>query len=136
MPLIYEEETTGNEIIFFIRQGKLYAYLRDRKTKKFIKRIMEFYVITHAVFERCYAERKGRGRSKSNNLHVESHSSTYVFVEFNSLEEVLDAIASAIEENAEKVNECFDKFGVDPDVIENILGLEEIGEVCYYDRCE
>ncbi|MCI4464009.1 MAG: hypothetical protein JHC30_07585 [Caldisericum sp.] len=67
------DEYSQNQITYFWRGGRLYFYLRDPKRKTFIKRLNKLYVCYIAVFERCYSgkDRKGKGRTKENDIHVE-----------------------------------------------------------------
>jgi len=60
------DEDTGDEIIIFIRRKKPYIYLRDIKTKRFIKRIWAFDVRVTLTFDYpirkkpLYVDAKGR----------------------------------------------------------------------------
>jgi hypothetical protein len=67
------DEYSQNQITYFWRGNRLYFYLIDPKRKTFIKRLHRLYVCYIAVFERCYSgkERKGRGKTRENDIHVE-----------------------------------------------------------------
>ena len=39
MAEVEKDADTGDEIIYFVRRGRPYLYLRDAKTKTFIKRL-------------------------------------------------------------------------------------------------
>jgi hypothetical protein len=51
---------TGNEIIYFERKGKPYFYLRDKDTKKFIKRLekIELRFYSEVEYDREHARKK------------------------------------------------------------------------------
>jgi len=39
LPLTFSDSDTGEEIVIFRRRGRIYAYLRDAETKRFIRRL-------------------------------------------------------------------------------------------------
>ena len=137
--ITFLDDFTHNEIIFFTRQGKLYTYLRDKETKRFIRRLRTVYLIYRAIFERCYKERKDKGKSKSNNIHLESHVSSEIEVDINlSLSEFVELLNETFEELRNKaLEECFSRYNIVPEQEETALSSEEeVEEICYMDRCE
>ncbi len=137
--LVSLDDFTHNEIIFFTRQGKLYAYLRNSETKRFIKRLYKIFLIYRAVFERCYKERQQKGKSKSNSIHLESHQIAEVEVDINlSLNEFAEILKETFEELRNKaLEECFNAYNLVPEQEETALSSEEeVEEPCYMDRCE
>jgi hypothetical protein len=137
--LVFTDDFSHEDIIFFVRQGKLYSYLRDKQTKRFIKRLKSVYLVYRAIFEKCYEERKDRGKSKSNNIHLETHLSSELEVNpYLSIEELLEVIKDIFEDLRNKaLEECFNEFNLTPEQEEYALSSEPIiEEPCYMDRCE
>ncbi len=137
--LVFLDDFTHNEIIFFTRQGRLYAYLREKESKRFIKRLRIVYLVYRAIFEKCYEERKDKGKSKSNNLHLESHLSSELEVNpYLSLEQLLEAIKEIFEKLRNRsLLECFSEYNLIPEQEETAISSEsQVEEPCYMDRCE
>lgn len=44
LPYVVVDDSTGQEIVAFLRRGRPYFYLRDRVTKRFIKRLRKIKV--------------------------------------------------------------------------------------------
>ena len=136
--LVFLDDFTHNEIIFFTRQGKLYSYLREKESKRFIKRLRIVYLVYRAIFEKCYSERKDKGKSKSNNLHLESHQIAEVEVDINlSLSEFANSINDIFKQlHNYALENCFNEYNVLPEQEEYALSSEsQTEELCYMDRC-
>lgn len=67
MPYVWIDADTGNEIIFFYRRGRPYIYLRDRRTKRFIKRLKAIEVRVYTVID--YGKEKAK---KANPIYVDN----------------------------------------------------------------
>jgi len=61
MARVWLDADTGDEIIFFWRRGKPYFFLRDRVTKRFIKRLRKIEVRVFIVIE--YKKERARKRN-------------------------------------------------------------------------
>jgi hypothetical protein len=137
--ITYLDDFTHEEIIFFMRQGKLYSYLREKESKRFIKRLRIVYLIYRGVFEKCYSERKDKGKSKSNNLHLETHLSSEIEVNpYLSLSEFANSINDIFKQlHNYALENCFNEYNVLPEQEEYALSSEsQVEEPCYMDRCE
>jgi len=85
---------TGNEIIYFVRRTKPYLYLRDAKTKRFIKRLL--YVEKRLYMVVDYSREEAR---KGNPLYVDAG----IFTQLNPEEFTeRDKIDTALEEPLKK----------------------------------
>jgi len=73
MARVWIDADTGDEIIFFYRRGKPYFYLRDRYTKRFIRRLRRIEVRVFIVIE--YSREKAR---KRNPIYVDLVTKTAV----------------------------------------------------------
>jgi hypothetical protein len=62
-----KDADTGNEIIYFVRRGKPYLYLRDAKTKIFIKRLR--YVEKRLYMVVDYRKEEAK---KGNPLYIDA----------------------------------------------------------------
>ena len=76
MVVVLRDDDTGNEIIWFIRRGKPYFYLRDKETKRFIKRLREIEVRVYQVID--YPIRVAK---KANPLYVDAVGMTRITAE-------------------------------------------------------
>ena len=135
------DNDTGHEILCFERKRTPYVlcFLRDIDTKKFKKKLEDFRMHFVAVFERCYPHgcRKGKGCSPSNNLHVECHNWANIIPrEFDSIEDMIMDLQDILDELASECDNCFDKYGVEPDKVDILFhSIEEGGYECLMDRC-
>jgi len=77
MARVWIDADTGNEIIFFYRRGRPYLYLRDRKTKRFIKRLMKIEIRVFIVIE--YPETIAK---KKNPVYIDNVTITTITPEF------------------------------------------------------
>jgi len=134
-----KDHDTLEEILCFQRRGRVYCFLRDSETKRFIRKLDFFYLQYHGVFEACYPDgcRKGKGCNPSNNLHVECYSYEPVEPRYHtSIEALLREIALIEDRLVDACEPCFAEYHVEPEaeqvVARSIEGLEE----CYMDRCE
>ena len=142
IPRAYYDAGSGHEIIVFRRKNRTYFFIRDYYTKTFKRRLRTLYIYLYATMERCYTEREGRGRSKSNNLHVETK--IYEIVDVSDpnrdYEEIINDV---IDELIDRAYDCLEKFihqakgkgQIDWDRIEITLSSEDLGELdCFYSR--
>ena len=155
--------------VFYIRDGNelsdiiCYYNRRYRRYMCLHRRLVEGIVITdyqaHYVlaFERCYKERKGRGSSSGNNLHVECHS-TKIFTTrdinkhiresgfrgLRSLESLLDFFVS-LRDSLDSCcyYECYagnfsnaDDLVLLADTHLAYHSRDRFEDTCYMDRCE
>jgi hypothetical protein len=67
MAEIEKDADTGDEIIYFVRRGRSYLYLRDAKTKRFIKRLRYVEKRLYMVVDYSIIEAK-----KGNPLYVDA----------------------------------------------------------------
>jgi len=138
--VIFTDHDTGDYIIIFFRRGRIYAFLRDRITNKWKKKLDTIYIQYIGVIEKCYEHgvRKGKGSSRANNLHAECHKCKPIQLEgIETREEILEEIELAINDTKEDCGyNCFGEFGLDPDRETWIVRSLECYNECYYDRCE
>ena len=84
-PIFYIIDDNGlsNIICYYNRRYRHYICLHRRLVEGIvIKDYQAHYVL---AFERCYRERKDRGSSRTNNLHVECHATkTFTTSDINS----------------------------------------------------
>jgi len=64
---IEKDADTGDEIIYFVRRGKPYLYLRDARTKRFIKRLHYVEKRLYMVVDYSFEEAK-----KGNPLYIDA----------------------------------------------------------------
>ena len=67
MAEIEKDADTGDEIIYFVRRGRPYLYLRDARTKWFIKRLHYVEKRLYMVVDYSYEEAK-----KGNPLYIDA----------------------------------------------------------------
>ncbi len=72
MARVWIDADTGNEIIFFYRRGRPYLYLRDRRTKRFIKRLMVIEIRVFIVVEYGIEKAKKRNPIYIDNVVITS----------------------------------------------------------------
>jgi len=70
-PLVFDDDDTGNEILHFVRRKKHYLYLRDRFTKRFIKRLVFMELRVFEVVD--YSEEMAK---KGNPLYIDAVGKT------------------------------------------------------------
>jgi hypothetical protein len=142
IPRAYYDAGSGHEIIAFRRKNRTYFFIRDYYTKTFKRRLRILYVYLYAVMERCYTERETRGRTRSNNLHVETKIREIVDVS-DPNKDYEEIINNAIDDLIERAYDCLEKFiirakgrgDIDWDRIEIMLSSEDLGELdCFYSR--
>lgn len=142
IPRSYYDAGSGHEIIVFRRKNRIYFFIRDYYTKTFKRRLRTLYVYLYATMERCYTEREVRGRTRSNNLHVETKIREIVDVSDPTLD-YEEIINSVIDELIDLAYDCLEKFirqakgrgDIDWDRIEIMLSSEDLGELdCFYSR--
>jgi hypothetical protein len=77
-PIFYiiDDDELSDIICYYNRRYRRYVCLHRRLVEGIV--ITDYQAHYVLAFERCYKERKGRGSSSGNNLHVECHS-TKVF---------------------------------------------------------
>ena len=84
-----KDADTGDEIIYFVRRGKPYLYLRDAKTKLFIKRLT--YVEKRLYMVVDYSKEEAK---KGNPLYVDAGIFTQInpeeFPERDKIDSKLD----------------------------------------------
>jgi hypothetical protein len=68
---VVTDADTGDEIIFFFRRGKPYLWLRDKRTKRFIKRLKEVELRVFMVVDYSASEAR-----KGNPLYVDAGAFT------------------------------------------------------------
>jgi len=140
--MIVIDEYSQNEIISFWRGRHLYFYLRDPKRKTFIKRLNKLYICYIAVFERCYSgrERKGRGKTRENDIHVEFLRCEEVDVFDNPrAEEDIEDIKASLETEADFCAMEYGNFGGNGwDKTQFVFATKQIYEEvpCLNDRCK
>ena len=78
---VFDDADSGDEILYFIRRGRAYIYLRDAQTKRFIKRLHAMELRMFEVVD--YSEEQA---SKGNPLYMDAVTSTYIFA--SEVEEV------------------------------------------------
>lgn len=142
IPRAYYDAWTGHEIIVFKRKNRTYFFIRDYYTKTFKRRLRTLYVYLYATMERCYTEREARGRTKSNNLHVETKIREIVDVS-DTTKDYEEIINDIIDELIDRAYDCLEKFisqargkgDIDWDRIEISFSSEDLGELdCFYSR--
>ena len=140
--MIITDEYSQNEIISFWRGKHLYFYLRDPKRKTFIKRLQKLYICFIAVFERCYSgrERKGKGKTSTNDIHVEFLRCEEVDVYDNPrAEEDIEDIKASLETEADFCAMEYNDFGGHGwDKTQFVFTTKQIYEEvpCLNDRCK
>ena len=91
MVVVLTDADTGQEIVWFIRRGKPYFYLRDKETKRFIKRLKEIEVRCFQVVD--YPIKRAK---KSNPLYVDVVGITRITAEeWDYIEEVEEKLEDA-----------------------------------------
>jgi dihydroneopterin aldolase len=98
MAEIETDADTGNEILYFIRGGRPYLYLRDAKTKLFIKRLR--YVEKRVFMVVDYSKEEAK---KGNPLYVDAGIFTQInaeeFLQRDKIDSKLDyALTQQIKE--------------------------------------
>jgi hypothetical protein len=98
MAEIERDSDSGNEIIHFVRRGKPYLYLRDAKTKVFIKRLRYVEKRLYMVVDYSYEEAK-----RGNPLYIDAGIFTQInpeeFPERDKIDSKLDhALTQQIKE--------------------------------------
>lgn len=103
---VFDDADSGDEILYFIRRGRAYIYLRDAQTKRFIKRLHAMEIRMFEVVN--YSEEQAR---KGNPLYMDAVTSTYLFPsevgDVENYEEYLHYKA------VDKTNEYFGSFVAD-----------------------
>jgi len=66
LPYILVDDDTGQEIIAFMRRGRIYFFLRDWKTKRFIRRLRKICIKGTAT-----VDYKSRERPYYHNIYVD-----------------------------------------------------------------
>jgi len=137
---VAEDHDTGDEIICFERRSKVYCFLRDIYTKRFIRKL-EYIIIQYiGVFEACYPNgcRPGKGCNPNNNLHVECHKHEVIYPEdyekIDEFEQDIDDLITKLVNSCEI--DCFSDYGVSADREVIMLRTMEGYDECYMDRCE
>ncbi len=101
MAEILRDADTGEQIIYFLRRGKPYFYLRSAKTKLFIKRLTVIEVRYYMVVDYSKEEAK-----KGNPLYIDAGAYTQIKPEhYQQLEKIEKDLKNAIE------NTITQKFG-------------------------
>ena len=122
MAEVEKDADTGDEIIYFVRRGKPYLYLRDARTKRFIKRLKYVEKRLYMVVDYSYEEAK-----KGNPLYIDAGIYTQInpeeFPERHKIDSKMD---KALED---KIKEMFGEA-----VVEKLLepAGEEYGSKPYY----
>lgn len=152
---IIDDDGLSNIICYYNRRYRRYVCLHRRLVEGIV--IVDYQAHYTMIFERCYKERKGKGASTKNSLHVECHS-TKIFTTgdinryirtsrirgLRSLELVLLFFKSLREELD---NCCY--YGCYAENFANADALVELADLslsyhsrnryeatCYMDRCE
>ena len=133
------EHDYDEEILCFERRGKIYCFLRDRKTKRFIQKLDKFNIQYIGVFERCYPGgcRKGKGCSPSNNIHVECHECETIY---SSDHDNIWSMMGEIQFRQDAMRDyciryCFSEYGVEPEKEMFMATVWTCNYECYMDRC-
>jgi hypothetical protein len=122
MAEIEKDADTGNEILYFVRRGKPYLYLRDAKTKIFIKRLKYVEKRLYMVVDYSYEEAK-----KGNPLYIDAGIFTQLKAEeFPERDKIDSKLDHAL---AQQIREMFGEA-----VAKQLLELagEEYGSKPYY----
>jgi hypothetical protein len=91
MAKVLVDADTGDEIIYFVRRGKSYLYLRDKVTKRFIARLSSVEIRAFKVVNYSVSEAK-----KGNPLYLDAVVTTNITSEeFRKLDEVEDNLDKA-----------------------------------------
>jgi hypothetical protein len=117
-----KDADTGDEIIYFVRRGKPYLYLRDAKTKRLIKRLRYVEKRLYMVVDYSYEEAK-----KRNPLYIDAGIYTQINPEeFPERHRIDSKIEKAL---TDQIKEMFSEA-----VVEKLLELagEEYGSKPYY----
>ncbi len=136
------DEDTWDEILCFERRGKVYCFLRDKETKRFKRKLNEFYIKVFGSVERCYPGgcRKGKGCSPTNNIHIESHDYDVIKVDYTTIRDMLMDMDETIQRLLEHVEECIDEYSqgmLEVEVVNVEFHSEEYGSYyCCMDRCD
>jgi hypothetical protein len=122
MAEIEKDADTGDEIIYFVRRGKPYLYLRDARTKWFIKRL-------HYVEKRLYmvVDYSKEEAKKGNPLYIDAGIYTQINPEeFPERHKIDSKMEKALED---KIKELFGEA-----VVKKLLepAGEEYGSKPYY----
>jgi len=73
-PVFYirDDDNLSNIICYYNRRYKRYICFHRRLVEGIV--IVDYQAHYTMIFEKCYKERKGKGASRTNSLHVECHS--------------------------------------------------------------
>jgi hypothetical protein len=106
---------TGNEIITFTRRGRMYIYLRDMQTKRFIQRLKEIEIRLYETVD--YSTERAK---KQNPVYIDSAIFTVLNEEeYLKRDEALDPLERATEKHIETmfgkavVNKLLELAGVE-----------------------
>jgi len=133
------DHDTGMNLICFLRRGRVYCYLQNPTTGRFIKMLRTFYLQYVGIYEMCYPSgcRKGKGCSPKNNLHVECHSYNEIVVSnYTSVRELINDLERTADDLQFDCMDCFEKFNILPEHEHIWFRSVEGNAECYFDRCE
>jgi hypothetical protein len=122
MAEIEKDADTGDEIIYFVRRGRPYLYLRDARTKWFIKRLHYVEKRLYMVVDYSFEEAK-----KGNPLYIDAGIYTQLNPEeFPERREIDSKMDKALKD---KIKELFGEA-----VVKKLLepAGEEYGSKPYY----
>jgi hypothetical protein len=122
MAEIEKDADTGDEIIYFVRRGRPYLYLRDARTKQFIKRLRYVEKRLYMVVDYSYEEAK-----RGNPLYIDAGIYTQLNPEEFPYRHKIDSkMEKAL---TDQIKEMFGEA-----VVEKLLELagEEYGSKPYY----
>ena len=134
-----KDQDTGQEITCFMRRGEPVCYVRNSKTKVFIKQLYTIFLQYVGTYKQCYPDgcRKGGGCSKLNNLHVECQSfEAFKLEEYENVRELQEDLDLAVIELQSMCDACFYCYSILPDEEDVFLRSKEGNKGCFMDRCD